>query len=280
MGKNPSATRPPVTRTPVNRPPVTKSPDAKLKSKAATSRRTPKPASTFPNCYNIPRPPLVRAVPPGLMGRFMNTSSGQTDLIQRARAGDRAALQQLLWDHYNRLVGFISPRLSGNLQRLVAIEDVVQETFIQAIRDIGNCQATSDQSFAAWLSAIADHRLHDIIKGLYRQKRGGDRRQVEALVGGSTGGLVELVELVSDHRSTPGRRLTRLEAIQALQIGIAALPDDQREAIRLRYLAGKSIEDTAAEMGRTTAAVNGLVRRGKESLRNTLLDSSGWPSGR
>ena len=210
------------------------------------------------------------------MGRFMSTSSGQTDLIQRARAGDRAALQQLLWDHYNRLVGFIAPRLSGNLQRLVAIEDVVQETFILAIRDIGNCQAASDQAFAAWLSAIAEHRLHDIIKGLYRRKRGGDRRQVEALVVGSAGGLVELVELVSDHRSTPGRALTRHEAVQAMQIGIAALPEDQREAIRLRYLEGKSIEETAAKLGRTAAAVNGLVRRAKESLRSTLLDSSRW----
>jgi RNA polymerase sigma-70 factor (ECF subfamily) len=208
----------------------------------------------------------------------MSTTKNQTDLIQQARAGDRASLQQLLWDHYDRLIGFITPRLSGNLQRLIAIEDVVQETFIQAIRDIGNCQATSEQSFAAWLSAIAEHRLHDMIKGMYRQKRGGDRRQVEALVSASGRGLVELVELVSDHRSTPGRQLTRQEAIQALQIGIAALPDDQREAVRLRYLEGKSIEQTAEEMARTTAAVNGLVRRAKESLRVTLTDSSQWPS--
>jgi RNA polymerase sigma-70 factor (ECF subfamily) len=117
-----------------------------------------------------------------------------------------------------------------------------------------------------------------MIKGMYRQKRGGDRRQVEALVSASGRGLVELVELVSDHRSTPGRQLTRQEAIQALQIGIAALPDDQREAVRLRYLEGKSIEQTAEEMARTTAAVNGLVRRAKESLRVTLTDSSQWPS--
>jgi RNA polymerase sigma-70 factor (ECF subfamily) len=162
----------------------------------------------------------------------------------------------------------------------VAVEDVVQETFILAIRDINHCQAASDQAFAAWLSAIADHRLHDIIKGLHRQKRGGNRRQLETLVNGSAGALVELVELISDHRSTPGRTVTRHEAIQAIQIGIAGLPDDQREAVRLRYLEGKSIEDTSAELGRSTAAVNGLVRRAKESLRDTLLDSSRWLSGR
>jgi RNA polymerase sigma-70 factor (ECF subfamily) len=210
----------------------------------------------------------------------MSTATNQTDLILQARAGDRAALQQLLWEHYNRLSSFIAPKLGGNLQRLIAIEDVLQETFIQAIRDIGNCQAASEQSFSAWLSAIAEHRLHDIIKGLYRRKRGGDRRQVEAVVGSSAGELMELVELISDHASTPGRRLLRQEAIQAIQVGIAALPDDQRETLRLRYLEGKSIEETAAQLGRTAAAVNGLVRRAKESLRNTLHDSSRWLSGK
>jgi RNA polymerase sigma-70 factor (ECF subfamily) len=208
----------------------------------------------------------------------MSTNDSQSELIEKARAGDRASLQQLLWEHYNPLVGFLTPRLHGNLQRMVTVEDVIQETFIQAIRDIRSCQANSRQSFAAWLSAIADHRLHDIIKGLYRQKRGGDRRQVEAFAGGSAGRLVELIELISDHGMTPGRALARHESMDAIRIGIAALPDDQRQAIRLRYLEGKSIEETAASLGRTAAAVNGLVRRAKESLRATLLGSSRWLS--
>ena len=84
--------------------------------------------------------------------------------------------------------------------------------------------------------------------------------------------------MLSDDRSTPGRNVARHEAIQAIQIGIAALADEQRQAIRLRYLEGNSIEETAAAMGRTTAAVNGLVRRAKETLRGTLENSSRWLS--
>jgi RNA polymerase sigma-70 factor, ECF subfamily len=208
----------------------------------------------------------------------MTTAEGQFDLIERARAGDRAALEQLLWDHYDRLVALLTTKLAGNLHRLVTTEDVVQETFIQAIRDIGKCEATSEASFAAWLAAIAEHRLQDMIKGAYRKKRGGDRRQAQAVADDSAGGLVELVGLLSDHGSTPGRNVARHEAVQAIQIGIAALPDDQREAIRLRYLEGKSVEETAAEMGRTEAAINGLVRRAKETLRETLENSSRWLS--
>jgi RNA polymerase sigma-70 factor (ECF subfamily) len=58
------------------------------------------------------------------------------------------------------------------------------------------------------------------------------------------------------------------------------LPDDQRDAIRIRYLEGKSIDETAAELGRTTAAVNGLVRRAKGALRSALECSSRWLSGK
>jgi RNA polymerase sigma-70 factor (ECF subfamily) len=208
----------------------------------------------------------------------MPNADSPLELIEQARAGDRTAVQQLLWRNYGRLVHHVAHRLAGNLQRLVTVEDVVQETFIQAIRDIGRCQARSDESFGAWLKAIADHRLHDIIKGLYRRKRGGDRRQVHARVGDSTSALVDLVGLISDNRPSPSGTLAQHEAVQAMQVGIAGLPSDQREAIRLRYLEGKSLDEAAAELGRTAAAVNGLVRRAKEALRRALDHSSRWLS--
>jgi RNA polymerase sigma-70 factor, ECF subfamily len=206
----------------------------------------------------------------------MPTADSQVKLIECATDGDREALQQLLWNHYDRLLRHIAPKLDGDLPRLVGIDDIVQETFIQAIRDIRNCQARSDESFAAWLNAIADHRLNDTIKGLHRRKRGGDWRRAQSPVGTSADAMVELVELISDRRSTPSRFLARREAVQAMQVGIAALPEDQRDAIRLRYLEGKSIAETAAELGCTAAAVNGLVRRAKEALRSALERSSLW----
>jgi RNA polymerase sigma-70 factor (ECF subfamily) len=208
----------------------------------------------------------------------MSTDGGQGELIERATAGDQKALQQLLWTHYPGLLRHIAPKLDGDLQRLVDVNDVIQETFIRAIRDIDNCQARSDESFAAWLKVIADHRLRDIIRGLYRQKRGGNRRPATAPAGGSASSLVQLVDLIPDRGATASKVIARNEVIKAMQVGIAGLPDDQREAVRLRYLEGRSIEETAGKMGRTTAAVNGLVRRAKEALRQVLDRSSVWLS--
>jgi RNA polymerase sigma-70 factor (ECF subfamily) len=206
----------------------------------------------------------------------MSTAGCPGELFERATAGDQTALEQLLWTHYPGLLRHIEPKLYGDLQRLVDVNDVVQETFIRAIRDIENCQARSDESFAAWLKVIADHRLHDILRGLNRKKRGGHRRAVNPPAGGSADSLAQLVDLIPDRGATASKVLARNEVIKAMQVGIAGLPDDQREAVRLRYLEGKSIEETAGKMRRTTAAVNGLVRRAKEALREALDRSSLW----
>jgi RNA polymerase sigma-70 factor (ECF subfamily) len=70
--------------------------------------------------------------------------------------------------------------------------------------------------------------------------------------------------------------IARDEALQALHIALAGLATDQREAIRLRHLEGKSLEETAAAMGRTPDAVRGLVHRGKQQLQEAMGRASRW----
>jgi len=51
---------------------------------------------------------------------------------------------------------------------------------------------------------------------------------------------------------------------------IADLPEEQRAAIELHHLKGCALADVAAQMGRSTASVAGLVRRGLVRLRAKL----------
>ena len=55
---------------------------------------------------------------------------------------------------------------------------------------------------------------------------------------------------------------------------MASLPQDQAEVIQLRYLKGKSIEETATEMDRTAAAVRSLADRAKKKLKELLVELS------
>ena len=70
--------------------------------------------------------------------------------------------------------------------------------------------------------------------------------------------------------------MAREEALQALQVALAALPDDQRAAVRLRFLEGKSLEETATALDRTPDAIRGLVHRGKEQLLAAMGRASKW----
>jgi RNA polymerase sigma-70 factor (ECF subfamily) len=206
----------------------------------------------------------------------MRDNGSTEQLILKATAGDRAALEQLLLEHYTRLSRRVAQELAGPLGRLVSVDDILQETFIQAIRDIKKCNSRSPESFAAWLSTIADNRLRDTRKELRRKRRGGGRRRVGGPPASQASTIADLVELIADPGDTPSRPIARQEAIQAIQVGLAGLPADQREAIRLRYLGGRSIGETAAAMGRTAAAVRGLVHRAKKALREALGHSSLW----
>jgi RNA polymerase sigma-70 factor (ECF subfamily) len=58
--------------------------------------------------------------------------------------------------------------------------------------------------------------------------------------------------------------------LQALE----QLPEDQREAVRIRYLDHATLQETAARMGRTEDSVSSLLQRGMKKL-NALLRNSG-----
>src|SRR5262249_31782392 len=70
--------------------------------------------------------------------------------------------------------------------------------------------------------------------------------------------------------STPSQKAIRQEEIQRLSQALTALPDDQREAVRLRHLEGWALADIARHLGRTPAATAGLIKRGMQALRRQL----------
>jgi RNA polymerase sigma-70 factor (ECF subfamily) len=208
----------------------------------------------------------------------MCESNAPRELIDQATCGNRAALEQLLLAHYGHLSNQIAPKLIGKFARVIGVEDILQETFIQAIRNVQKCQAGDHQSFSAWLSTIADNCLLDAIKGLGRKKRGGDRVLVGGPAADTSNSIADLVEMLSDHGRTPSQSVARREAVRAIQIGIAGLPGDQREAVQLHHLAGKSIKETAAAMQRSPGAVRGLLQRAKQALRDSMVRSTLWLS--
>jgi RNA polymerase sigma-70 factor (ECF subfamily) len=206
--------------------------------------------------------------------------AGEDDqqLIARAVEGDQFALGELLLSYAPRLSAFLSPRLPSTLQPTITVDDILQQTFICAFRRIGQLEPLTPQSLLAWLKKIADHQLQDVIKAHNRKKRGGQRRRVSGAGETQNNSMVDLIELLSDEGRTASQLVAREEAIHAIQIGIAGLPEDQQQAVRMHLIEGRSLAETAKALDRTPGAVSALVHRAKENLREVMGRASTWLS--
>jgi RNA polymerase sigma-70 factor (ECF subfamily) len=185
-------------------------------------------------------------------------------------------MDQLLLQHFDEVARYIERQLPASLAAHVTSDDLIQETFAKAVRGISGLRQATPAVLVAWLKAIADHELCDALRTQKAQKRGPGRQIVVGGADPRRSSLADLACLLSDHGDSPSKNLARQEAVRAVQVGLAGLPEPQRDAIRLRYLDGKSVSETAAKMRRTPDAVRGLVHRAKQSLRTALGRSSRW----
>jgi RNA polymerase sigma-70 factor (ECF subfamily) len=208
----------------------------------------------------------------------MSSDENRSELIAKAVVGDRHALEKLLLAYSLKLSLHIAARLPNSVKSLLAVEDVLQQTFVRAFQGIDRLEHATEKSFSAWLKTIAENELQDSVKRLQRKKRGGAHRQVHRAAGAHTSTMADLVDLITDPQLTPSRSVARREAVRALQVGITGLPEDQREAVRQHLLKGMSLAETASAMGRTPGAVSALIHRAKGRLREALGPSSLWLS--
>ena len=70
--------------------------------------------------------------------------------------------------------------------------------------------------------------------------------------------------------SSPSAGLRRQEEAARLAAALGELPPAQREAVVLRHLHGWSLHDIARHVGRSRAAVAGLLHRGLQQVRSEL----------
>ena len=71
---------------------------------------------------------------------------------------------------------------------------------------------------------------------------------------------------------TPSQVAIGHERSQIVIEALATLPEDQLMAIKLHHLQGLTVPEICKQMGRSHAAVAGLLRRGLKALRQRLPD--------
>jgi RNA polymerase sigma-70 factor (ECF subfamily) len=194
------------------------------------------------------------------------------ELLARAVAGDEAALKTLLTMSRPRVREYVSRRLPACLRPHYAPDDIVQDTHVEVFRRIGSFDARGDDGFDRWLCTIAVNRIRDALRRHRAAKRGGDgedarRKRIED-------SSIALLDILADPGRTPSRSVARVEAVDAVQSAIAALPEQYRQAVQLVHIEENAVCEAALRMGRTERAVHALLRRGLERMRKHLKSGS------
>jgi RNA polymerase sigma-70 factor, ECF subfamily len=159
-------------------------------------------------------------------------------------------------------------RISPCLRDRVDPSGIVQETFLEAVKDWPKRRGPTTAECAAWLRGILAHNLTDAMRRVHSDKRDVRRElHIEDQLERSAAGLANLLPA---EQSSPSNALQREERAIRVASAVMQLDERQRTAIDLRYWHEWHVVQIAEHLETTTTAVAGLLKRGLKKLKETL----------
>jgi RNA polymerase sigma-70 factor (ECF subfamily) len=168
------------------------------------------------------------------------------ELLNRLALNDEAAFRTLVERHIDRAFG-IALRIIGSR---ADAEDVVQDTMLKVWTHRGRWQH-GRAKFSTWLYRVVTNRCID----LHRRPRTDN---------------VDAVPEPADAQPDVVSTMQRDEVTHMLEDAMRRLPEQQRVAVILSYHENMSNGEIAEVMDTTVAAVESLLKRGRQQLRDLL----------
>lgn len=193
----------------------------------------------------IDRRRLLSLVPPA------QDEGDDSPLVQRAIDSAKRGESDGLHFLYVRYAASVQRYLAGFVDPVEA-EDITQNVFAKLITAIDKYERR-EVPFAAWLMRVARNAALDQMRA---------RRALPA----------EEIRL-----DDGGREQTGLDLARTLRDALQSLPDDQREVLVLRHVAGLSPVEIARALSRSESSIHGLHHRGRRTLRAKLVELGAAP---
>ena len=190
-------------------------------------------------------------------------------LVDRVRRHESDALVEFLTERRQPLLAFVGRQLGQALRGKIEPEDIVQEVSIDCLRTYSEMDLSERDPFG-WLCQVAERRIIDAHRRLFgAQKRAAGREQPLAAAPDRTGqgGVVDLL-VVS--MTSPSAAFSRNEREYRLMSALDQLPEDGRQALRMRYVQGMPSKEIAEQMGKSDGAIRVLLTRSLKRLEDLL----------
>jgi RNA polymerase sigma-70 factor (ECF subfamily) len=168
------------------------------------------------------------------------------ELLDRWRAGDAGAGQQLFERHFDSIYGFFETKCEHEA------DELVQATFLACLR--AKAQFRKEASFRTYLFTIARHELYRVLRG---KRRDGERLDFE---------MSSIAELVS----TPGTRMARNQEHRQLIEALRRLPVEQQALLELHYWEDMDIAQLAEVFESPAVTIRTRLHRARKALRELM----------
>jgi RNA polymerase sigma-70 factor (ECF subfamily) len=190
-------------------------------------------------------------------------------LVAKIRAGDADALAEYLVLRSRHLLVFIERQLGPALRRKIEPDDVLQEVSVDAVRSLASIELGDRDPFS-WLCQLAERRIIDAHRHFFEAQKRDAGREVAIGTPGGDSQHAALVDMLVASMTTASQAFSRNMREVKLLEALAKLPEEQREALRLRYIEGLSSKEIAERLEKTDGAVRVMLTRSLGKLQELL----------
>ncbi|MBC8190531.1 MAG: sigma-70 family RNA polymerase sigma factor [Puniceicoccaceae bacterium] len=182
-------------------------------------------------------------------------------LIERIKAGDMAAYNDIVARYYDRIFA----RVSQLLKNKQDAEEVTQDAFIRAHRGLENFRG--DASFSTWLYQIATNLAHNRYWYWFRRKRDQSISLDQPL---TDDGSLTLENVMPCAGESPAEAAVTQEFVDRVSECMRGLNEKHKEVLILRNVKNLSYDEIAQQLEISVGTVKSRIARARDSLRDLM----------
>ena len=203
----------------------------------------------------------------------MTNAPDTAELLDRAEAGDRTAVGQLLQRHRERLRRMVAVHIDPRLSVRVDPSDVVQDAVADAAGKLDDYLRDRPLPFYPWLRQITWQRLIDTHRRHVKAEKRSVGRETAAYTVLPDRSAAQLADHLVARSASPSRQAARKESQQRVREALLQLSEHDREVLVLIYLEQLSPKEAGDVLAISEKAVTMRHLRALDRLRPLVDDS-------
>ncbi len=195
-----------------------------------------------------------------------------TKLLSRMRAGDRFAFDGYFERHSARVLVYINYNMGDRLRRKIDPADILQNLYLKIYKNFDAfCTRIEEQGSHRVLIRMADHAITEAYRHHFKVAgRDARRERTAAFLKSESGNTMGLVDWVPSDATSITARVTRDEEYRRVMSMLQHLSPLEQYVTVARVIEGVPAQEIGERLGKTRGAIQMIVARARDKLRDRL----------